>query len=337
LYLLLTWGLAELSASWRYRRVVLAGVSATILVVLIFCARAQVSYWRNSEALWTHTLACTADNPVVRNNLGNSLLQAGRRDEAIAQFQQALKINPRNAEANNNLGYVFYKMGRYQEAMVQFQQALQLDPRFAEAHFNLGTVLLQQGQWDEATAHFQQALQINPNYEIARNNLGFVFLQTGRYQEAMVQFQQALQINPYDAGARFNLGFVLLRLGRADEAVVHYQRALQLNPGSVNILTGLAWVLATASPAALRDGHKAVDLAERANQTAGGEDPVILRTLAAAYAEDGRFDDAVRNAQNALTLARAAGKSKLAGQLDAQLKLYEAKQPFHQEATRFEN
>jgi len=89
-------------------------------------------------------------------------------------------------------------------------------------------------------------------------------------------------------------------------------------------------VLATASQAALRDGRQAVALAERANQSAGGENPIFLHTLAAAYAEAGRFDDAVRTAQRAMVLAQTAGQSDLAGRLNDELKLYAAKLPFHQ-------
>jgi len=155
--------------------------------------------------------------------------------------------------------------------------------------------------------------------------------------EAIIHYQQALQINPRYAEAHINLGKALLHMGRDDEAMVHLQQALQLNPRSVKIQSDLAWVLATASPAALRDGRRAVALAEQANQIAGGEDPVVLRTLAAAYAEAGRFDDAVRSAQKAMVLARAAGQSSLVGQLDGQLKLYAAKLPFHQESKRFED
>jgi len=193
------------------------------------------------------------------------------------------------------------------------------------------------GRVDEAVNEFQQALQIHPDDADAHNNLGSALLLMDHLQEATVQFQQALQINPGDAGAQFNLGYVLVRMGRADEAMAHYNLALQINPGSVKILAGLAWVLATASPAAVRNGRQAVELAERANQIAGVEDPILLRTLAAACAEDGRFDDAVRNAKKARELAQAAGQSDLVRQLDGQLKFYMAKQPFHQEGNRFEN
>jgi Flp pilus assembly protein TadD len=159
----------------------------------------------------------------------------------------------------------------------------------------------------------------------------------GRWEEAMVQFQQALQIKPDDAGVHVNLGKTLLLMGREDEAIVHYRRALQMDPRSVKFQNHLAWVLATVSSPTLRDGRQAVELAEQANQLAGGKDPVILRTLAAACAEAGRFDDAVRNAQKARELAQAAGQSDLVRQLDGQLKFYTARLPFHQETKRFED
>ena len=104
MYLLLTWTAADLCAGWRHRRWVLGGLSTVILAALIFCAREQTSYWRNSELLWTHALACTSDNAIGQNNLANALLKTGKVDEAIAHFQTALKINPDYAEAHYDFG-----------------------------------------------------------------------------------------------------------------------------------------------------------------------------------------------------------------------------------------
>ena len=112
LYLLLTWAAADLCAGWRHRRVVLGGCATVILVALIFCARTQTAYWRNSETLWTHTLACTSDNVIAHNNLGNALLQKGKVDEAIAHFQKALQIKPDYAEAHYNLGNALLQKGK---------------------------------------------------------------------------------------------------------------------------------------------------------------------------------------------------------------------------------
>jgi tetratricopeptide (TPR) repeat protein len=230
LYLLLTWAAADLCAGWRHRRVVLGGGSTIILMALIFCARAQTAYWRNSESLWTHTLACTSDNFIGHNNLGTALLKTGHVDEAMVHYQKALEIKPDFAEAHNNLGNFLFQKGSVDEAMVHYQMALEINPDYAEAHYNLGNALLKMGNVDEAIAHFQKALQINPDYAEAHNNLGYALIQKGRVDEAIAHFQKALQINPDYADAHNNLGNILLEKGSVDEAIIHFQKALQIKP-----------------------------------------------------------------------------------------------------------
>jgi tetratricopeptide (TPR) repeat protein len=298
LYLALIWAVGSLGAGWRHRRVVLGGLSTVILVALIFCARTQTSYWRNSEVLWTHTLACTSDNYIAHYNLGDALVKMGRRDEAIAQYQKTLQITP----------------------------------NYAEAHDNLGSVLLQKGRVDEAIAHYQTALRITPENATAHNNLGNALRQKGRVDEAIAQCQVALQINPDYADAHDNLGNALFQKRRVAEAITHYQKALQINPDYAEAHNNLAWVLATAPQVSLRNGDEAVKLAERANQLTGGKTPIILHTLAAAYAEAGRFGDAIRSVQKAIELAQAAGQKDLAERFTGELKLYEAGLPFHEKS-----
>ena len=230
LYLLLTWAAADLCAGWRHRRVVLGGGSTIILMALIFCARAQTAYWRNSESLWTHTLACTSDNFIGHNNLGIALLKTGNVDEAMVHYQMALEINPDFAEAHNNLGNFLFQKGSVDEAMVHYQKALEINPDYAEAHYNLGYALLKMGNVDEAIAHLQKALQINPDYAEAHNNLGYALIQKGSVDEATAHFQKALQINPDYADAHNNLGNMLLEKGSVDEAIIHFQKALQIKP-----------------------------------------------------------------------------------------------------------
>jgi Flp pilus assembly protein TadD len=295
LYLLLTWGAAELCAGWRHRRVVLGGCATVILVALILCARAQTAYWRNSESLWTHTLACTSDNSIGHYNLGNALFQKGNVDEAIEHFQRALQINP----------------------------------DYMEAHYNLGCALIQKGNVDEAITHFQKALQIKPNGAEVHINLGCALLQKGNMDEAITHFQKALQIEPDSAEAHINLGNALLTKGRMDEAIVQYQKALQIEPDNTEAQNNLAWVLATCPQASLRNGNKAVALAQRANQLTGDGNPVVIGTLAAAYAEAGRFPEAVETAQRALQLAETQSNTALADAIRSQLKFYQAGIPFH--------
>ena len=215
------------------------------------------------------------------------------------------------------------------EAIAHFQKALRIIPDFAGAHYNLGTALLQKDNVDEAIAHFQMVLQIKPDFAEAHYNLGNALLKMGKVDEAISHFQKALQIIPDYAKAHNNLGNALLQKGKVDEAISHYQKALQINPDYAEAQNNLAWVLATCPQASLRNGNKAVELALRANQLAGDGNPAVLGTLAAAYAEAGRFPEAVATAQRALQLAGTQSNTGLTDVLRSQMKLYQAGLPFH--------
>jgi tetratricopeptide (TPR) repeat protein len=359
IFVAVTW----LVAQWRISRATGGGLMAGVLAVLVICAWRQAARWKDSETLWTHTLACTTRNevahyglgsvflhkeqldeaiahyqkaleinpdyPNAKNDLGTALLKKGRLDEAIACYQQALQIEPDYVKARNNLGNALLQEGRMEEAITQYQEVLQIKPDFAEASYNLGNVLVQRGQADDALPHFQRALQINPNYVDARVNLGNVLLQKGSMDEAIAQFRQALQLNPDCAAAHINLGNALLQKGSAAGAIAHYQRALQTEPTNLVVQNNLAWVLATCPEGALRNGNKAVELARQADTLAGGENPTILHTLAAALAEAGRFAEAVETAQRASHLAETQSNPDLARQLQSEIKLYQLGTPFH--------
>jgi tetratricopeptide (TPR) repeat protein len=286
---------------------------------------------RADEAI-THcqqALQMKPDFAEAHNNLGNALGQKGRVDDAISQFQQALQINPFLVEAHNNFGNALLQKGRVDDAIAHFQQAVQINPTFVEAHNNLGVALGREGRVEEAIACYQKALEIKPDYAAARNNLGSAFIRQGRMDEAISQYQKALEIKPQFAEAHMNLANGFSQLGRMDEAITHYQKALEIKPHFAEAQNKLAWLLATCPQASLRHGDKAVELALQANALAGGENPAILHTLAAAFAEAGRFPEAAETAQHALHLAEAQSNSKLAGQLRVQLKLYQAGSPFH--------
>jgi tetratricopeptide (TPR) repeat protein len=330
LYMALVWGAIDLSSKWRRWQIVLAGSGLIILSALIICARTQVSYWRNSELLWNHTLACTPPNYIAEGNLAAALREQGRVDEAILHFQKAVQINPADAEAHYNLGATLHQKGSIDEVIAQFEQALQIDPDYAEAHDNLGNALFEKGNVDDAITHYQQGLRIKPDNANIHNNLGLALLQKGRLDEAIAQYEQALQIKSDYADAHNNLATALLKKGDITGAVSHFRQTVQFNPDNVNAQGMLAWLLATAPEASVRNGNEAVELAQRVNQSSGGANPAVLRVMAAAYAEAGRFDDAILTGQKARELAQAAGRMAIVQRLNEELKLYEAKQPFHQ-------
>jgi tetratricopeptide (TPR) repeat protein len=294
---------------------------------------------------------------VAHNNLGLVLLSKGRVDESIVHCQEALQLRPEYKETHVNLGNAFVQKGRMDEAIAEYQAALAIDSDYADAHNNLANALLARGKVDEAIAEYHDALKINPNYADAKNNLeiglrrrdapqigpgpaealcrlGDALLQKGRVDEAIEQFQKALQTNPGHAKARNNLGSAFLQKGNSAEAAAQFQEALQLEPEDPWPKNNLAWVLATSAEASLRDGRKAVELAEQASHLKGGENPIILHTLAAAYAEAGRYAEAMATAQHALRLAGAQSNARLGGQLKSEMKLYQSGNPFHVSAQK---
>jgi Flp pilus assembly protein TadD len=221
-------------------------------------------------------------------------------DEAIENFRQAIQIKPDNSEARNNLGIAFADTGRFEEAIGNFRQAIKIKPKNSEALNNLGGVLLHQGRFDEAIEYFRKAIQIKPNNSEALDNLGVALAARGRFEEAIGNYRQAIQIRPNFAEA----------------------------------LNNLAWVLAASSDNELRNGAEAVRLAERACELTHDGEPSYFGTLAAAYAEAGRFPEAVVTAEKAVQLATDAGAKKLAGENRQRLELYRAGKPYHEPAPK---
>ena len=149
--------------------------------------------------------------------------------------------------------------------------------------------------------------------------------------EAIIHYQKALQLHPQNADAYANLGSALLAKGRVRDAMAEYTKALEISPENVAALSNLAWLLATSADASLRNGSDAVVLAERAESASSRSDKhaTVLRIVAAAYAEVGRFAEAKETAQKALETANAQGNTVLAGDLQGELALYELGLPCH--------
>jgi protein O-mannosyl-transferase len=302
----------------------------TLLLVLGGLTWYQCGMYADSDILWRLTLARNPDCWMARNNLGFVLTQKGEVDEAMAQFQQALQINPKDPPSWNNVGNVLFHWGKVDEAIPYFQKALQLNPDYTEALNNLGSALLQEGKVDQAIARFQKALQIDPDSVEAYGNLGNAMLQEDKVDEAIAQYQKALQLSPHNANLYNNLGNALSRQGHFEQAMAQYQAAIKLEPNNPSFLNNLAWLLATCPEARVRNGRQAVQLAERVCQLTDYEQPQLICTLAAAYAEAGRFEDAVATSERAHELAVAVGQQALALQSQKLLQLFKAHQPYRE-------
>lgn len=289
-------GAAYVIRSWFDRHALCGIASALLLAALTGCAWRQSAHWHDSETLWVHTLSCTSQNCVGHNNLGNALAGQGRDDEAIAEYQEALKINRDYAAAHFNLGNLLAKQGRLAAAVGCYEEALKIRPNFAEARNGLGAALAASGRFGEASIEYERALELDPDYAEAHNNLGVVLAHRGRLADAVAHYEKALGINPRYAEAHNNLGDVLARLGRIDAAVERYLQALEINPRLPEAHNNLGNALAGRGLAAeaIAEYLKAIELrpdfAEAHNN------------LGAALAGRGHIDEAIVEYRKALQI-----------------------------------
>ena len=263
-------------------------------------------------------------------NLGLVLATCRRTDEAIAQYEKALELDPDYAEAHNNLGCALVSCKRVDEAVVHWETAVKLKPDSANAHYNLGNAMAGRGQIDEAITYYQKALEIQPHYAEAHNNLGNVLVSLGRFDEAIVHYQKALEVKPDYTNARNNLGIVQSRREGILKDLAQRRESLRSRPNDVALLNETAWILATNPNASIRNGTEAVELTERAARLSDGREVAIIGTLAAAYAEAGRFSEAVQTARKAAELATRQNNRPLAESINVKISLYEAGTPFRE-------
>jgi protein O-mannosyl-transferase len=302
LFLLSVWGIADVLKPYRSTWRVAAGTALVVILALATTAFIQTSYWRNSETLWSHALDVTSDNDFAHNNLGYLCADSDQLDKAISHYEAAAMIRHGKPNKHYNVGSAFVEM-------------------------NLADALARKGESDEAMVHYQQAITLEPNYADAYYNRGNLLLAKGQIDDAIADWEKTLQLQPNDADANTCLGNALLRKGSLNEAIAHYQTALALAPDDPHSRNNLAWILATSSDDKIRDGAKAVEFAQQAVAISGGREPQFVRTLAAAYAESGRFSDSIAVAQQAAMIANMQGKARLANNLKKDLLLYRAYLP----------
>jgi len=215
----------------------------------------------------------------------------------------------------------------WRDSETLFTHALAVTGKNDVAENNLGIVFLQKGELDEAISKLQAAIDLRPENGPAHNNLAKALLQKGRLAEAMVHYHKFLEIEPQNVKARNILGTALIQRGHVREAVEQWQDALAIEPEDGNAASNLAWVFATCPEDSIRNGDRAVELAERALRISGGKIPMIFRILGAAYAENGRFSQAIEAAQRGAELASRQGNPALAAELQSNIAVYQSGRP----------
>lgn len=192
---------------------------------------------------------------------------------------------------------------------------------------NLGIIFLDKGQLDEAISKLQAAVDLRPENAPAHDNLAKALLKKGQVADAMIHYRKFLELEPANVEARNTLGTALIQQGHVREAVEQWQEALATQPENGNAASNLAWVFATSPEDSIRDGTRAAELGEKALRISAGKIPMIYKVLAAAYAENGRFPDAIKTAQRGAELATSQGNPALAAELESNIALYQSGRP----------
>jgi tetratricopeptide (TPR) repeat protein len=259
--------------------------------------------------------------------LGGSLRKRGKIEDAMQAYSKAINLKTDYSEAHYNLAIALSKQGKTEEAIGHYEKAIEARPDDARAYNNLGLALQSLGRVDEAISRYHQALRLKPDHALAYNNLGLAHISNGNYDAAIDSFEQALKIRPDYLNARINLGKVLLYRDRYDDALEHYRWALQLNPECTEALHSIARILATHPVPQKRDVIQAISLAQRAAELTRYKDAFVLNTLLIAYASAGRFDPALKTAQQALDLALADQNNELADDIRRQMEFIKQQKP----------
>jgi protein O-mannosyl-transferase len=314
---------------------------------------------KKDEALFHFQDALRLDpfNPSTHFCFGNLLVKLGRAAEARQHFEKAIELDPNYPEARLALGHLLAGDGKADEASQHFRAA-STGHLTHEAHFNLGNIFASQGKMSQAEASFRAALQAKPEFSIARFALGRVLVEQARFAEArdcfqplaendplraeaceclgiglakkgqadaaIREFANALKLDPKRAGTHRSMGNALVMAGKIEEAIASYRAAMRLQPDLQEALNNLAWLLATHKDSKLRDGAEAVRLAEQAVKITSGKYGDTLDTLSAAYAEAGRFPEAIAAAQRALAATNPTPDAARIKQIQARLQLYQA-------------
>lgn len=281
---------------------------------------AAAGYWRQS-------LEIRPDSATAHFALADVLSRTGRATEAERHVRWSLAIAPNEPGPRFLLGALLDRDGRDDEARTELERAMRLDPGCPRVREYLGAFVLREGDPERASEILAEAERLDPTVA-TRINLGIARIRAGRPGEAIAPLRAATTTDPGNAKAHAAIGRALAGTGDDRGAVAAYREARRLAPDAVNPMRRLARALATSPDDAVRDGAEAIRLAEHVVFALRKTSPEALDTLAAAYAEAGRFDDAVRTARRAIAVADRRGDDALAAEIGERLELYARNRPF---------
>jgi tetratricopeptide (TPR) repeat protein len=328
LFIMVAWGMAGLASLSQLWRTGMTIGAAALLLACLLDTRYQLRYWRDSVTLFSRALEVTGENPMGNYFLGNAFWVSGNLDEAAKNYRSVLRSAPNSEDVHYRLGYILCLQKKWPEAGVQFGEVLRLNPDNPYAHKYLGDTLVAQEKFDEAGTEYVTALQLRPDDVVIREAMALL-VKKAETAKALASLYETLKSQP-TAEAHARIAARRTTQGEFQDALEHYLAALRLKPDSPDALNNLAWLLATCPDGHIRDGTQAVKHAGRACTLTDFKQTIFIGTLAAAYAEAGKFDDAISTAQKACALASESGDQNLLKRNQELLALYRTHQPYRE-------
>jgi tetratricopeptide (TPR) repeat protein len=287
--------------------------------------------WRNGETLSQHCIDVDPSNFMARSALASYYVNTRQLDKARAACDETLKLNPNYPPGHEYLGNIYYLQGDYAKAAKELEYSLKIDPFKRDVDLRLGDVFLREGEAQRAEEQYRTYLAYDAADPSAHCGLGKALVLEGKLNDACAEFAAAFKIIDSYPEAHYELGSALGALGQRAAAAEQFRKTLQYDPNNADAMNNIAWILAAAPDPSLRNGTNAVSLAERACRITGNRQPLFIGTLADAYAEAGRFDEAVATAQRAHDVALAQTNDPVAARNLQLMELYKAHRAYHEE------
>jgi tetratricopeptide (TPR) repeat protein len=219
-------------------------------------------------------------------------------------------------------------MKEYDKAIDSYTQAIQINPKYDLAYNDRGYAYREKGDYGKAIDDYTKIIQINPEFYCAYINRGDIYKEKGEYDKAIADYTQAIQIDPKNSWGYYRRGGGYQKKDDYDKAIENYTQATQINPKAAGTYNCVSWLFSTCPDGRYRNGEKALEFAKKAT----GLEPnnsCFRDTLAAAYAEAGKFEDAVKNQEKAIDMLNEKDKNTLS-RFTERLNFYKAKKPWRE-------